>query len=164
MESNGPNPLPWRRTRYQPFHLRTNIKIDDLDMAALLLSAFRAATMGNPTFSSTIAFMTNCPPAELRFRSELRGWERHVLCRSARRAERSCKVLAARGIRSCAGRLNRSWAGLLQGCLSNHWTLVSWLELEVHGGKNPTGPAAYPIKALRKNQLGTSLYLLQRLS
>src|SRR5712671_7683094 len=82
MESNGPNPLPWRRTRYQPFHLRANIKIDDLDMAALLLSAFRAAKMGNPSFSSTIAFMTNCPPAELRFRSELRGWERHVLCRS----------------------------------------------------------------------------------
>src|SRR5882762_10008663 len=73
MESNGPKPLAWRRTRYHPFHLRANIKIDDLDMAALLLSTFRAAKMGNPSFSSTIAFMTNCPPAELRFRSELRG-------------------------------------------------------------------------------------------
>src|SRR6266478_9088716 len=71
MESNGPNPLPWRKTRYQTFHLRANIKIDDLDMAALLLPAFRAAKMGNPSFSSTIAFMPNCPPAELRFRSEL---------------------------------------------------------------------------------------------
>src|SRR5712672_3254873 len=146
MESNGPNPLPWRRTRYHPFHLRANIKIDDLDMAALLLSAFRAARMGNPTFSSAIAFMTNCPPAELRFRSELRGWERHVLCRFARRAEHPCKVLAARGIRSWAGRLNRSKAGLLQGCLSNHWTLVSWLELEVHGGKNPTNKLPIPLR------------------
>src|SRR5712671_2526045 len=164
MESNGPNPLPWRRTRYQPFHLRANIKIDDLDMAALLLSAFRAAKMGNPSFSSTIAFMSNCPPAELRFRSELRGWERHVLCRSARRAGHSCKVLAARGIRRWAGRLNRSCVRLLQGCLSDHWTLVSWLELEVYGAKNPTGRAADPVKALRKNELGTSLYLLQRLS
>src|SRR5258708_10055013 len=140
MESNGPNPLPWLRTRYQPFHLRANIKIDDLDMEALLWPAFRAAKMGNPTFSSTIAFMTNCPPAELRFRSELRGWERHVLCRSARRAERSRKVLAARGIRSCAGRLNRSWAGLLQRWLSNRLTLVSWLELEAYGGEKPTAP------------------------
>src|SRR5712675_372649 len=164
MESNGPNPLPWRRTRYQPFHLRANIKIDDLDMAALLLSAFRAAKMGNPSFAFTIAFMTNCPPAELRFRSELRGWERHVLCRSATRAERSCKVLATRGIRRWAGSLDRSWVRLLQGCLSDHWTLVSWLELEVYGGKNPTGRAAYPIKALRKNQLDAFLYLLQRLS
>src|SRR6266403_2361624 len=117
MESNGPNPLPWRRTRYHPFHLRANIKIDDFDMAALLLSAFRAARTGNPTFTSTIAFMTNCPPAELRFRSELRVWERHVLCRSARRAERSCKVLAARGIRSCAERLKRNWTGFASGLL-----------------------------------------------
>jgi|SRR6267378_471887 len=164
MESNGPKPLAWRRTRYHPFHLRANIRTDDLDMAALLFSAFRAAKMGNPSFCSTIAFMTNCPSAELRFRSELRGWERHVLCRSARRAERPCKVLAARGIRSWVGRLNRSKTGLLQGCLSNHWTLVSWLELEVYGGKNPTRRAAFPVKALRKNQLGIFFYLLQRLS
>src|SRR5882762_415295 len=67
MESNGPNPLPWRRTRYHPFHLRANIKIDDLDMAALLLSAFRAAKVGNPSFSSTIAFMTNCLPPNCDF-------------------------------------------------------------------------------------------------
>src|SRR5258705_13358921 len=107
--------------------------------------------MGNPSFSSTLVFMTNCPPAELRFPSELRGWERHVLCRSARRAERSCKVLAARGIRSWVGRLNRNWAGLLQGCLSNDWTLVSWLALQVYGGKKRTGRAAYPVNALRKN-------------
>jgi len=90
--------------------------------------------------------MTNCPPAELRFRSELR--DGNGTCYAFGRGWRaSCQVLDRRGL-TALGRAAEPCGRVASGCLSNRWTLGQLAGLRGLRRKNP-GTRSYPVKALR---------------
>src|SRR6266436_3420714 len=79
MESNRPNPLQSRRTRYHWLHLRAKIKIDDLEIAPLRSPAFPAVKTGKVSLSSITSFMAIAPSLNRDFNFHI--GERHALYR-----------------------------------------------------------------------------------